>query len=101
MFSLQYIPTLQPSEVSVSVTGLSNTVGPGGPYVETYDLDLVTSNIALFVSLSPGHCRGRFSDNGFISIQNVTKLQFHSKTYISVEELQNCISVRIYNKPSK
>ena len=101
MYTFQFIPTLQPSEVSVTVTGLSNTIGPDGPYVETYDLDLVTSDITLFVSLSPGNCKGRFSDNGFITTQNVTKLQFYSKTYTSVEELQNCISVRKYNKPSK
>ena len=30
-----------------------------GPYVETYNLELVADSIALFVTLTSGECRGR------------------------------------------
>ena len=30
-----------------------------GPYLETYNLELVADSIALFVTLTSGECRGR------------------------------------------
>ena len=83
----------------MTVTGRDNSV-VSGLYVETYNLDLESDNIALYVTLSSGECDGRFSDNGIIVTQNVTKLKFFSKDYLSVEELQSCVSVRSYNKLS-
>ena len=99
MFFTQTISTLQAALLSVTVTGYDNSV-VSGPYVETYNLDLESDNIALYVTLSSGDCDGRFSDNGLIVTRNVTKLKFFSKDYLSVEELQNCVSVRSYQKIS-
>ena len=66
--------------------------------MEIYNLELVSNNIALFVTLSQGECQGRFSENGFHITKPVKNIQFLSKDYLNVEELQNCISVRQYNK---
>ena len=85
-----------------------------GPYVETYNLELVADSIALFVTLTSGECRGRrvstlstistylniyisrFSDNGFLVTGPITKLSFYSRQQTSVEQLQNCVALTHY-----
>ena len=85
------------ANVDVLVTGRNNDVVTG-PYVEVYNLSLLSDNIALFVALSSGECRGRFSDNGFLVTESVTDIKFFSKDFISVEQLQNCVSLRHYKR---
>ena len=85
------------ANIDVMVTGRSNEVLPG-PYVEVYNLTLVSDNIALFVTLSSGECRGRFSDNGFLVTRSITDINFLSKEIISVEQLQNCVSLTHYKR---
>ena len=83
------------ANIDVMVTGRSNEL-VAGPYVEVYSLSLLSDNIALFVTLSSGECRGRFSDNGFLVTGAITHIKFLSKEFISVEQLQNCVSLRHY-----
>ena len=91
------LSTLQPAHLLLTVTGLSNEVG-AGPYLEVYNLQLHSDNIALYVLLTSGECRGRFSDNGFVVTKQVTELKFHSKDHLDLAQLQNCVSVRSYTK---
>merc|ERR1711963_626296 len=91
------VSTLQPSLLHLTVTGLSNELATG-PYQEVYQLQLHSDNIALFVLLKSGECRGRFSDNGFVVTKPITELKFYSKDHLELAQLQNCISVRSYSK---
>ena len=97
MASPRAVSTLQPAHIRLTVTGRSNELAVG-PYREIYNLQLTTDNIALYVLLTSGKCRGRFSDNGFLVTQETMELQFYSKDYLETAELQNCISVRSYSK---
>ena len=92
------LSTLLPPQLSVTVTGLSNTV-PAGRYTQTFAIRLTTTSIALYVWLESGRWDGRFSENGFIAVDEETELLFHSEQFLTVEQLQLEISVRAYRKP--
>ena len=85
------------ANIDVMVTGRSNEVVTS-PYVEVYSLSLLSDNMALFVTLSSGECRGRFSVNGFLVTLAVTHIKFFSKEFIIAEKLQNCVSLRHYKR---
>ena len=85
------------ANIDVMVTGRDNEVVTS-PYVEVYSLSLLSDNMALFVTLTSGECRGRFSDNGFLVTSAVTHIKFFSKEFISMEQLQNCVSLRHYKR---
>ena len=49
-----------------------------GPYLETYNLELVADSIALFVTLTSGECRGRpVSTLSIISIISIISTYLH------------------------
>ena len=72
-----------------------------GPYLESYIIMVETNSIALYVWLEAVGIQGRFSDNGFTLTTPTKEVIFLSKQFISVEMLQNSLSVRSYNKNNK
>ncbi|KAM7282182.1 beta-mannosidase [Ixodes scapularis] len=57
-----------------------------------HEIELKTDAVALFVWLSAGRVRGRFSDNGFIMVDKTTSLTFTSDLPLDVAQLRLNIS---------
>lgn len=62
-----------------------------------HEIELKTDAVALFVWLSAGRVRGRFSDNGFIMVDKTTSLTFTSDLPLDVAQLRLNISVTCLN----
>ncbi|XP_049271944.1 beta-mannosidase-like [Rhipicephalus sanguineus] len=61
------------------------------PY--TYQLDLSTDNVAVFVWLDSQHLSGHFSDNGFLLREPTKAVLFHTSDNVTAEQLREAIAV--------
>lgn len=78
---------------TLKVTNVSGP-SPAADGTKTFELTLVTDNVALFVWLSSHDVSGQFSDNGFIMSQPTMTLQFDTREGVTSEELAAKITVQ-------
>jgi len=86
---------LQLPSLALRVLGTSNQLIEG-PYVENYEVEVSTDNLALFVWVEAIGIKGRFSDNGFHLTSPTKIITFLAKEYTSVEELEQSLQIRAY-----
>jgi len=86
---------LEKASVRVNRIQSTNQVHTG-PYVESYEVEVVSDKPALFVWVEAVGIKGRFNDNGFHMFALERSLLFYAKEYTSVEELELAIQVRCY-----
>ena len=68
----------------------------------TYEVDVMTDNVALFVWLSVGDIRGWFSDNGFLMISPNITVTFYAANNVTLNSLMRRLTVTslsdVYNR---
>nr|XP_050035730.2 beta-mannosidase-like [Dermacentor andersoni] len=62
-----------------------------------HKVDLSTDGVALFVWLSAGKIRGRFSDNGFVMTERQLSVTFTSDLSVTSEQLRSNLTVTCLN----
>ncbi|XP_075550187.1 beta-mannosidase-like [Dermacentor variabilis] len=79
------------------LTLVSSVTGPFSsdlePSVYTYNVELLTDNVALFVWLDSQALSGRFSDNGFLLKEAAKVVQFRTSDSVTPEQLQGTIVI--------
>uniref|UniRef100_V5GTZ4 Beta-mannosidase B n=1 Tax=Anoplophora glabripennis TaxID=217634 RepID=V5GTZ4_ANOGL len=58
-----------------------------------YEIEITTDNIALFVWLDTNKIKGRFSDNGFLQVNESRKVYFYSEEETTAEDLQKDLTI--------
>lgn len=66
-----------------------------------HEIDLTTDGIALFVWLSAGKIRGRFSDNGFVMTERQIRVTFTSDLSVTSDQLRSNLTATCLNCLSK
>ncbi|KAH7951364.1 hypothetical protein HPB52_008221 [Rhipicephalus sanguineus] len=72
-----------------------SVTGPLFPDYEpyTYQVDLSTDNVAVFVWLDSQRLSGRFSDNGFLLREPAKEVLFHTSDNVTAEQLREAIAI--------
>ncbi|XP_075550189.1 uncharacterized protein LOC142583585 [Dermacentor variabilis] len=81
-------PREQPEEEATNTTEAKSNV---------HEVDLSTDGVALFVWLSAGKIRGRFSDNGFVMTERQLSVTFTSDLSVTSEQLRSNLTVTCLN----
>ncbi|XP_037517052.1 beta-mannosidase-like [Rhipicephalus sanguineus] len=66
-----------------------------------HEIDLTTDGVALFVWLSAGKIRGRFSDNGFVMTERQISVTFTSGLSVTSDQLRSNLTATCLNCLSK
>uniref|UniRef100_A0A0B6ZRQ6 Beta-mannosidase Ig-fold domain-containing protein n=1 Tax=Arion vulgaris TaxID=1028688 RepID=A0A0B6ZRQ6_9EUPU len=78
--------SLLPAEVKIdSVTSIDDY---------TFNIQVSTDAIALFVWLATDNIHGYFSDNGFVMLTPSIQIQFHAQEVVTVDQLSSLLHVR-------
>lgn len=81
-------------EASINVSSvLGPTASPSKPDVKTFEIQLRTDNIALFVWLNAHSVTGHFSDNGFLMKDRVCTVQFYTRENVTAHSLEEALTV--------
>lgn len=60
---------------------------------KTFEIEVATDAVSLFVWLETGSISGRFSENGFIQITKTKIIYFHSDDHVAEDELQKKLTI--------
>ncbi|XP_072144459.1 beta-mannosidase-like [Dermacentor andersoni] len=94
-----YVLPVQPGDALLrqATITVSSVTGPFSSYLEpsvyTYNVELLTDNVALFVWLDSQALSGRFSDNGFLLKDPAKVVQFRTSDSVTPEQLQGAIVI--------
>jgi beta-mannosidase len=64
-----------------------------GIEANTFEIEIYTDKVALFVWLEANDVAGEFSDNGFLLVTPTRKVEFTAKTDVTSDKLKNAITV--------
>jgi beta-mannosidase len=64
-----------------------------GREANTFDITIETNRIALFVWLEANYVPGEFSDNGFLLVTQIQKVEFTAKKEVTSEQLKGNITI--------
>ncbi|KAL1417940.1 hypothetical protein MTO96_006007 [Rhipicephalus appendiculatus] len=80
------------TEATIKVISVTGPLSPDyEPY--TYQVDLSTDNVAVFVWLDSQHLSGRFSDNGFLLREPDKAVLFRTAENVTAEQLRDAIAI--------
>jgi beta-mannosidase len=64
-----------------------------GTKANTFEIDITTNRVALFVWLEANDVAGQFSDNGFLLVTPTRKIEFVAKEDVTSDQLKQAITI--------
>jgi beta-mannosidase len=73
---------------NITVTSVTH-----GTKANTFEIDITTNRVALFVWLEANDVAGQFSDNGFLLVTPTRKIEFVAKKDVTSDQLKQAITI--------